>query len=270
MIATILSVVPDEPIRTSLGLILSFIRILIYPLVILGLLLYGLRTIAGSKQKAFSAVVAATLVILATSMVVFDLRHADTPESTERFWIGLFLYIPLVICPVLGVMLMLYLLRNLGVRGISVLNLISAAGLVLLFVSFAFVGARSNSTLPDPESVIYRKAFLNLFATIWFMGAIGLSFRKRLGWVVSLICVAACVVFFCVSLSDIAQVYLYPSDELNRTKDFGLGGYLFGFIFLTTVFSVLLAIAVWLLVKLLHIRREIFRIISSKPPALKM
>jgi hypothetical protein len=121
-------------------------------------------------------------------------------KETARVLIGLFLYIPLIICPAVVIITLLRLSRNAGARVISIFNLIFASGAVLI-VSMATSGARWAGSQPRPHPVTIHdfmnaRGIIMIFVVLcWFAGAIGLFFRKRIAWIGSLIGVAASVFF---------------------------------------------------------------------------
>jgi hypothetical protein len=93
---------------------------------------------------------------------------------------------------------------------------------------------------------------------IWFSGAIGLLFRKSIGWFGSLLGSGITAGFFVWAIIVLVSLYHHPNAELTRLKDMG-GRVDYGFvIFSVGVFvSIPAIISAVLFVGLLFKRKEL-------------
>jgi hypothetical protein len=191
-------------------------------------------------------------------------------KETAHSIAGGFVFIPTIVVPMIFVVVLLFSLRNATARTISILNLILASGAILITI-MAFSGCRSALSPPpppNPHPETARGIIMDLVAVCWFAGALGLFSCKRLAWVASVVGAGAAVCFFGASFFTIIALYLYPTEEMNRNRnfgDFGNTGYIFALISIVTQFSFLLAISLRLLIGLFRMRRDIF---MRRPPVI--
>jgi hypothetical protein len=198
-------------------------------------------------------------VFLVKELVRFLVAHSIISKVTVKTLIGWFLYIPLVIVPIIVISVLIFVSRKINARAINILNLIFASGAALMTL-MAVSGCRwAGSPPPSPHYPLNgRELIAGLIVISWLAGAVGLFFRKRLAWVGSVIGVGSSVSFFDAGLVVAIAVYFYPDAELNRVKEFGMNGYIFAFVYMFTVFSILLAVCLRLLLGLFQMRKEIF------------
>ncbi len=114
----------------------------------------------------------------------------------------------------------------------------------LIFASLALLTATVGawqSHLQHPRLITVRELGIYGVAFFWVGGAIGLFFRKRLGWVVSLIALAVTACFFSLNLMKLLWRILYPSAAMH--PDLSDGGYQINLAFRIAVFSILLVLS---------------------------
>jgi len=176
---------------------------------------------------------------------------------------GGYLYVLVFLEPIVVVTVLLFSLRKMTERAISIMNLVFALGAFLLTVAVIH-GSRWAGSAPRPQSAsAHHFIWLFLFALCWLASSVGLFFRKRLAWVGSLIGSGASASFFGACLVGIIAIFLFPNAQINQIKDFGGGGYEFAIIFSLTQFSFLFALSISLVVGLLRMYKEIFVILTD-------
>jgi hypothetical protein len=83
-----------------------------------------------------------------------------------------------------------------------------AVGLVLLRLRNLILG-------------LLRGVTMNAVVLIWFTGAIGLLFRKAIGWFCSLIGSGIAAGFFVSAIIELVSLIHHPNAQLTRLKDMG-------------------------------------------------
>jgi hypothetical protein len=192
-------------------------------------------------------------------LIRFLVAHSIISKETVRVLIGWFLYVPLVVAPIVTVGVLLYGLRKMTTHAIAIMNLIFASGAFLLFV----VGesgcrwAGSPPSRPHPPMTV-REIMMDAVVFFWFAGACGLFFKRRLAWIGSVIGVGLAVSLIAAGLITIIVACVYPDAEMERLKDIGNGGYLFALVFGVTESSIALAMCLRLLLGLFQMRKDVF------------
>src|SRR5208283_4659139 len=132
--------------------------------------------------------------------------------------------------------------RNLDLL-IRVGNLILAS-LTFLVSLMGEAGCHSAVSSSPPRlhhgPITIREIIIDSIALFWFAGALGLFSRKRLAWIGSLVGTGASACFFAVSLVTIVGLYIFPNADMERLRDFGIGGYFVALVIAVGEFSVLL------------------------------
>ncbi len=138
----------------------------------------------------------------------------------------------------------------------------------LLLASFALMvalmseaGCHSALSSGPPRlqhgPITIREIVEDSIVVFWFAGALGLFSRKRLAWIGSLVGTGASACFFAVTLATIVGLYLFPNAEMERLREFGIGGYLVALVIAVGEFSILLAVSLGLFIGLLRMRKEL-------------
>lgn len=182
-------------------------------------------------------------MFLVKYLIRFLVAHSIISKETIRALIGWFLYVQLVVGPIIIGSFVLLALRKMNTRAICIMNLIFASGATLLVI-----GAISN----------IRELVVDLVAVFWLAGAMGLFFRKRLAWIGSVIGTGTAVAFSATLVVTLVTNFLYPDAEMNHTKEFSIAGYALTLFSGLTQFSLLFAICLRLLLGLFKIRKELF------------
>ncbi len=175
--------------------------------------------------------------------------------------IGWFLFIPIVIVPIIVVGAVLFGLRKMTARALCIMNLIIASGALLIFI-MGESGCHSALSMSPPRPhppITVRELVMDSVVLFWFAGAIGLFFRKRMAyWIGSVIGAGASVSFFAAFLLDIIVAYVYPDAEMKHSKEFGETGYFLALASGITYLSIALSICLRLLFGLFQMRKTVF------------
>jgi hypothetical protein len=141
--------------------------------------------------------------------------------------------------------------------GVLIANLILPSS-AFLILTLAMLGGRWAGT-PHwrDHSLDAWGTLLFLVALCWFAGAIGLLFRKPLAWLGSLIGVGLSVCLFAAILVTTIGLSVLPDSEMDHLIKFGGSGHMFAMIFCSILFSLLLAISLWVLIGLLTKRKKL-------------
>jgi hypothetical protein len=191
-------------------------------------------------------------------LVRFLVHNDLVSKETIHSIIGVFLSVPLIAVPIVIVAAVLVGLRKVKVmRKTAIINLIIASGATLLTV---------------PTIVFHRNKFhwedwaiISSFSLCWLACAIGLLFRKRLAWCVSILGAGVLVCILTACLTAVIPLIFYPGAESEPNP----GGYLFISIAVLTWMCLMLAISMQLLIGLLRIRRVIFGGGRECPPVIR-
>jgi hypothetical protein len=105
--------------------------------------------------------------------------------------------------------------------------------------------------------VTVREIVADSIVLIWFAGAVGLSSRKRLAWIGSLLGVGASACFFAASLVMILWLYFHPSPEMGRTQALDGAGFIATHAIAVGEFAILLSLSLALFIGLLQMRKEL-------------
>jgi hypothetical protein len=202
-------------------------------------------------------------VILAKVLIRFLVAHHIISKEIVRTLIAWSTFVPLIVVPIVVVAVMLFGLRKISTRAVCIMNLIIASGALLILIA-GESGCHSALSMSPPRlyhpPVTIREVAMDSVILVWFAGAVGLFFRKRLAWIGSVIGAGASALLFAAILVTGIQIYLYPTPETEQygTPAQDVAGHLFAFVFLQALFSTLLAIVLRLLWGLVQMRKELF------------
>jgi len=141
-------------------------------------------------------------------------------------------------------------------------NLILASFALLIFV-MAESGCHSALSSSPPrlhhDPVTAREIVMDSIVLFWFAGAVGLSSRRRLAWIGSLLGVGASACFFAVALVGLVGLYMFPNEEMHRLRYISgtASGYLAGLVIGVVEFSVVLALLLAVFIGLLKMRKDL-------------
>jgi hypothetical protein len=140
----------------------------------------------------------------------------------------------------------------------------------LIFASVAFMsammaecGVRAWAGSPPvrPHPITALGLLMDLIALCWFTGALGLFFRKRLAWIGSMIGAGASVCFWASMLVMGIGLFLFPNlfpnAQMERLRNLGGHGYVFGIVATVLYVSIVLAISLGLFIGLLRKRKDL-------------
>jgi hypothetical protein len=136
------------------------------------------------------------------------------------------------------------------------------ASLALLVSFMAEAGCHSALSSSPPRihhgPITLREIVIDLVAIFWFVGAIRLFSRGRLGWIGSLIGTGASICAVAVSFVVLVGSYVLPNAEMVRFKeDSGGPVYVATLIHGVIGLLILLAIPLGLLIGLLKMRKDL-------------
>jgi hypothetical protein len=151
-------------------------------------------------------------------------------------------------------------MRNWSARAIRICNLIFASLAVLIILGglngCRWAGSSSPPRLhPFSDFMTPTGIIMSAIAISRLAGAFGLFSGKRLAWVGSVIGAVAATFSFASRLVGFFVIFIHPSAEIIEIRNSPNGGYIFVMVFYLTLFSLLLAFAVRLVIGLLHLRR---------------
>jgi cyanate permease len=95
---------------------------------------------------------------------------------------------------------------------------------------------------------------VDLVVLIWFAGAVGLFFRKRLAWIVSLLGVGATACIFAACFVTIVALHIYPNTDDGLFKDSKTAGFV---VFALGCFTLLFALSLGLFIGLVKMRKDL-------------
>ncbi len=150
-------------------------------------------------------------------------------------------------------------------RDRNLILLIRAGNLIL--ASFFFLamlmgeaGCHSALSSSPPRlhhgPVTIREIVMDSITLVWFAGAVGLFFRRRLAWIGSLVGTGASAGLF-GALGVTAVTFLFPGAEVWQERGSALATRVIAIIGTAGFFSVLLAVSLALFIGLLRMRKEL-------------
>lgn len=179
-----------------------------------------------------------------------------TSNDPQRFLIGLFLFFLLVIGPTAAGIALLVVLRKMTIHSTIILNLIFA--LITLVVALLILTGGGRAGLPNhsPFDPV-QDGWPFVVALCWVMSAVGLFFRKRIAWIVSLVFAGVSVCLFAVIFVTAVRALIFPDTEMNHIRQLSLDGYLFAVLFGLMLVSFVLAFSLRLFIGLMKTHKEL-------------
>jgi len=119
-----------------------------------------------------------------------------------------------------------------------------------------------SSLPPHPHGPItIREVVQDALVIFWFVGAVGLFYRKRVAWWVgSLIGIGATACFIGALFGAAVWSCLFPDATMKDFKHDGSVGYAVALVILLGQFSLLLAVSLGLFVGVFRMRRKLRKI----------